>query len=328
MPGKYHQFRWLILSFCFIIFIGGPAFSKEQQYHKIMLAVVNQTPVYQDDLINEVGLLGKQLFSSQAAINNHSFNKKSEKNFKSLVLENIIDSILLSQEADKLKIKVTAASINKQYAAINKRLSKDPDYNLSKEALKIQIRKGLAIEQLLEKKVIHKIRILETEKIKYFKERRLEFKQPAQVRVRHLMIKINSFADDPDKARAKALKKIKKIQNRLQDNENFSALAIEFSDDPSKTKGGDIGFFSRAQVVKSFGDAAFALMPGETSSIIETQFGYHLIQSIAKKPEIFLTYDQAEDDIEKLLFNQQKNQQIKAFVNQLRATAVIEKYLF
>ncbi len=323
MSKKYHQFRWLILSFCFVIFIGGPAFSNEREYHKITLAMVNQTPIYQDDLINEVRLL-----DSHPAMYNHSFNKNTEKNFKSLVLENIIDSILLSQEADKLKIKVTAASINKQYTEINKRLAKGSDYNLSKEALKIKIRKGLAIEQLLEKEVIHKIRILETEKIKYFENRRLEFKHPEQVRVRHLMIKVNSVANDPDKARAKALEKIEMIQKRMQNNENFSALAIEFSDDPSKNKGGDIGFFSRFQVVKPFGDAAFALMPGEISPIIETQFGYHLIQSIAKKPEILLTYEKVKDDIEKLLFKQQKNQQIKAFVNQLRSTAIIEKYLF
>ena len=323
MSKKHHQFRWLILFFCFVIFIGEPAFSNERQYHKITLAMVNQTQVYQDDLINEIRLL-----ESHPAMHNHSFNKNTEKNFKSLVLENIIDTVLLSQEADKLKIKVTAASINKQYTEINKRLAKGSDYNFSKEALKIKIRKGLAIEQLLKKEVIHKIRILETEKIKYFKKRRLEFKHPEQVRVRHLMIKVDSGADDPDKARAKALEKIGMIQKRLQNNENFSALAIEFSDDPSKTKGGDIGFFSRFQVVKPFGDAAFALMPGEISPIIETQFGYHLIQSIAKKPEILLTYEKVKDDIEKLLFKQQKNQQIKAFVNQLRATAIIKKYLF
>lgn len=70
-----------------------------------------------------------------------------------------------------------------------------------------------------------------------------------------------------DEVRAKALK-----------GEDFKALAKEYSDDSSAGKGGDLGSFGRTSMVKPFADAAFALKPGGVSDVVETEFGFHVIQ--------------------------------------------------
>jgi parvulin-like peptidyl-prolyl isomerase len=80
---------------------------------------------------------------------------------------------------------------------------------------------------------------------------------------------------DPSKARSQA----EDILKRVRAGEDFAKLAEQYSSDPgSKTKGGDLGWFGRGQMVKPFEDAAFSLQPGQISDVVESDFGYHIIK--------------------------------------------------
>ena len=80
---------------------------------------------------------------------------------------------------------------------------------------------------------------------------------------------------DPAKARSQA----EDILKRVRAGEDFAKLAEQYSSDPgSKTKGGDLGWFGRGQMVKPFEDAAFSLQPGQISDVVESDFGYHIIK--------------------------------------------------
>ena len=75
-----------------------------------------------------------------------------------------------------------------------------------------------------------------------------------------------------------ALVKIQEIKRMIEEDEmEFADAAAEFSDCPSGSNGGDLGEFTRGQMVLPFEDAAFSLEVGQMSGIVETQFGYHLI---------------------------------------------------
>src|SRR5947209_2139752 len=85
---------------------------------------------------------------------------------------------------------------------------------------------------------------------------------------------------DTKQTRAKA----EEVLKRVKAGEDFAALAKEYSTDPgSKDKGGELPWFKHGEMVKQFEDAAFAMQPGQTSDVIETQFGFHIIQTEEKR---------------------------------------------
>jgi len=86
-----------------------------------------------------------------------------------------------------------------------------------------------------------------------------------QVQARHILLQTREEADA--------------ALARLRDGEDFAELAAELSiDTATKEQGGDLGWFPRGQMTPAFSEAAFALQPGETSEVVETEFGYHIIR--------------------------------------------------
>lgn len=100
-----------------------------------------------------------------------------------------------------------------------------------------------------------------------------------QVRASHILLMYEGSArSSATRSKDQALEEIGALRDRIKGGEDFAAVAAEISDCPSGQRGGDLGTFGRGQMVKPFEDAAFSMEVGETSDIIETDFGYHLIQ--------------------------------------------------
>lgn len=117
-----------------------------------------------------------------------------------------------------------------------------------------------------------------------------KFQAPEQIRARHLLIGKNT----PD-AKAKA----EELLKQLQGGADFATLAKEKSEDTgSGARGGDLGVFSRGRMVPPFEEAAFALQkPGELSGLVETQFGYHIIQLVERRPAGQRSFDEVKEGL-------------------------------
>jgi peptidyl-prolyl cis-trans isomerase D len=104
------------------------------------------------------------------------------------------------------------------------------------------------------------------------------FQQPFEVRARHILRRVDEKADEAMKKAARDL--LEGLRKRIVDEgADFAKLAQENSEDTgSKDAGGELGFFAKGRMVEPFEKAAFALKPGETSQVVETPYGFHLIQ--------------------------------------------------
>ncbi|MDR1227360.1 MAG: peptidylprolyl isomerase [Prevotellaceae bacterium] len=95
---------------------------------------------------------------------------------------------------------------------------------------------------------------------------------------------IARYPPSGSEARFQVREKLLELRERVLNGEKFATLAILYSEDPGSAKrGGELGLRSRDELVKQFSDVAFSLKPGQVSQIVETEFGFHVIQLIEKK---------------------------------------------
>ena len=268
---------------------------------------------------NRVSQQGKQLSDAQLT------------ELKNEVLEGLIEREILYQESQKAGIQITDQNVDEQLAAIKKRFPNENEFkvfidkmNLSENEIKVQIERGLAIRELIDLKVTQKVSVTDEESKSFYDGNPQFFKQPEQVKASHILIKTDAGATETKKAEAR--KKIEEVQQKLKDGADFAAMAKEYSEGPSNTRGGDLGFFRRGQMVKPFEDAAFAMKPNEVSDIVETRFGYHLIKVFEKKPEQILAYAEVKDKLTQSLKQQKVEKEATQYVDQLKKGAKIEKF--
>ena len=132
-----------------------------------------------------------------------------------------------------------------------------------------------------------------------------QLKSEQEVHARHILVSTEAEA--------------KEVAERLKKGEDFAALAKENSKDAG-AEGGDLGFFTRGQMLKPFEDAAFALEIGQISEPVQTQFGWHIIKVEEKRDQALPTFDQVKGAIIAQLV-QAKAQEV---VSGLRDSAKIE----
>ena len=151
-----------------------------------------------------------------------------------------------------------------------------------------------------------------------------QFRRPEQVKASHILIEVPADASAGKKA--EALASIRELQKRIKNGENFANLAMESSDCPSKTKGGDLGFFSQEQMVQPFSEAAFALQPGQVSDVVTTRFGYHLIRVTDRREAQTMAFNDVKAAISNHLRQEQEEKKIDAYLKNLKKHADIKRF--
>ncbi|HWT71422.1 MAG TPA: SurA N-terminal domain-containing protein [Oxalicibacterium sp.] len=131
----------------------------------------------------------------------------------------------------------------------------------------------------------------------YYDQNISHFRTDEERRASHILIAVKKDATDAEKAAAKE-KAEKLLATLRQHPDQFAKLAKENSDDPgSAAHGGDLDFFGKGMMVKSFEDAAFKLKQGEISDLVQSEFGYHIIKVTAIKPATTKPLAQVKNEI-------------------------------
>jgi peptidyl-prolyl cis-trans isomerase D len=154
----------------------------------------------------------------------------------------------------------------------------------------------------------------------YYNAHQDQYQVKEQVKVRHILIAVPQGSDAKTDAAAKA--KAEDILKQIKSGGSFADLASKNSDDPgSKTQGGELGWLDRGKTVPEFDKAAFTLPVGQTSDLIKTQFGYHILQVEDKKTAHLRPLAEVKPEIIPILEQQRAGAAEQTFAASLAADA-------
>jgi peptidyl-prolyl cis-trans isomerase D len=148
----------------------------------------------------------------------------------------------------------------------------------------------------------------------YYAAHQAQYKTEEQVKTRHILITSRAGADAQTDAAAKA--KAQDVLKQLQGGASFADLAKKYSEDPgSKDAGGELPMVPTAGLDPAYAKAAMALNPGQTSGLVKSAFGYHIIQTEQKSPAGIKPVADVKDSIVQLLQQQKQGQAEQQFAN-------------
>lgn len=174
--------------------------------------------------------------------------------------------------------------------AMEKGMDKEDEFLQVVEKTKESMLKTYALGKLLAT-----VEVTDEDLKKFYEENKEAFVKPESADASHILV------EEEDKAR--------EIYEKIQKGEDFEELAKEFSTCPSKEKGGNLGTFTKGQMVKEFEDAVFENEVGTITEPVKTQFGYHIIKINQKNDAEELSFDEVKDKIEAQV-RRQKEQDI------------------
>jgi len=192
------------------------------------------------------------------------------------------------------------------------------------DSLRQSIADDLAAQELIEQQTATLSEVTEAEAKEFYDSNPDQFVQPENVTASHILIKFEDEETDESKAAKKAeLETIR--ENIIAGTVTFEDAATEDSDCPSSARGGSLGTFGKGQMVPEFEVAAFSQEIGEVGSIIETQFGYHIVKVTDRQEEGNVEFDEVKDQLIQYLTNQKKQEAVANYLADLRNSATIEE---
>ena len=242
----------------------------------------------------------------------------------------LISLNLLAEEANNSKIKVdenklelTFNNFKRNFPSEQKFLDFLAGNNLSLENFRTKLADELRVQELLDQKITSKIEVItEKEALEFYNNNGDKFSENEQVRVHHILIKVTD-PNDPKKV-AVAENKARWILDKIKKGENFEELSRQYSEDPSAFKGGDLGFFARGDMIKEFENVAFSLKIDETSDVVRTPLGFHIIKLNEKKSSQLIPFQEVESQIKAQLKQERSNKLFEDYVSELKSKAKIK----
>jgi peptidyl-prolyl cis-trans isomerase SurA len=292
-----------------------------------VVAIVNDEVITLSELEDAVSPYLREVETSA-----YGPEKKREMVFKirQETLERMIERKLTEQQGEASGVSVSDREVDRQIERL-----KEEEF-LTDEALReVLEREGYTLEEykkrlknqllgikLINKEVKSKVAITDDEIEAYYREHEAEYGQETQYHLRTILVRVDSWADTPEKAAAQ--KKIEEIAIKLRAGVSFEALARQYSEDITAKDGGDIGWFSIDELTQELQETVRWMDVGAVSPVLQTEQGYQILKLEQMRGKKGKTLEEAKEEIQEKIYQEMVEQRYEAWLEDIREDAYIK----
>lgn len=283
-----------------------PSRSASEELIDEIVAVIDESIILKSDVMQQMAFAALQQGLSREQLAGAQAEKMFRQILDGMIQDELMiakareDSLEVPTEMVEQRVRDQMQAMKAEHGAAEFKRQLDAE-DLTEREVRDRLRQRFrkeAIRQMMHGRLIQEV-TLSPREVKDFR-RRYEGSLPPIYSISHIMVAPQPNEDRQNEARVKAEELLKRIQN----GEDFGELARAYSEDPgSAARGGDLGFFSRGDMVSSVEQAAFSMSPGEISDIVESEFGFHILKVEEKQGtrvrarHILIALQPAESDI-------------------------------
>lgn len=329
------------------LLLTGCSFTPKDTIIKVNGESITQTQF--DDVMNKA--IGSSVFAQMGVDIKNDKNSFLYLMLKEKVVNELIVKKLIDQEINKRKINITQEDMDTELKSIIEKVGSKEKFD---EILKqngvtaAQFKNDLSDEVKVKKLVsmLATTKVTDADALKFYKENLNKFKYDDKVRASHILISANPeeirnkiISDPANKGLSKVavqkliddemksrLEKAKKILADVKKNPaSFADLAKKISEDPVSAKqGGDLGFFTKQEMVEPFSKVAFSQKPNTISDVVQTPYGYHIILVKDRMAAAQEPFEKVKTEITSYLENQENVKVLETLIDSLKKQAKIE----
>ncbi|MBU0652856.1 MAG: peptidylprolyl isomerase [Proteobacteria bacterium] len=248
------------------------------------------------------------------------------------LIDEFVMRILLNKEVAAKKVIASEKEITEVLDSMKAQLpgGKTMDDLMKKNGIDVakmreEIGTNIKLDKLVLQELGGKVKVTDKEIADFYEKNREKFMKQGSVHARHLLVA--KVPGDTDKTKADKKARAEDLRKKLLAGADFADLAAKNSDCPSKQNGGDLGTFARGQMVKPFEEAAFSQQKNAIGPVVETDFGFHVIQVLEHQTAQVLKLDgETKKRITAFLERQKQQGAFDGMVKRLKAGANILVY--
>lgn len=237
--------------------------------------------------------------------------------------ENVVERIVLRQEAKATGPDIPAAEVDAAFARVKERYPKTEDLYKefaadSDEKVKAMIELQMKVEHKIGEVYSQVARPTEEEIAEYYEQNKERFAGGEQIHVAHVVKYVNWQTDE-----ATAHEAVSKAHKEILGGAPFEAVVQKHSD--CADRGGDLGYVVRGQLVEEFEDVVFNLNIGQVSDVFRTRFGFHIAKLYDRRPPAIPPLKSVKDQVVEQVREQKREQALGEYLDSLRSKATVEE---